>query len=261
MPKLNLSDASTEALETSLHQASLPVQSSSIPLSSVDLDSANQQLAGVDASKIVAWAAAQFGEGAVMSTSFGIQSAVMLHLVTQIMPEIPVIWIDTGYLPAETYLYAEQLTKLLSLNLRVYQSDISPANMEALHGKLWESARAEDLNKYDQIRKVEPLQRALNDLQVSGWISGLRRDQTSHRRHLERVYHDGSRYRLHPILNWNSKQVYDYMSRYDLPQHPLWKKGFATVGDWHSSRPVSENDTHERQSRYRGKKEECGIHL
>lgn len=104
----------------------------------LDLNRINEKLAHGNATEIVTWAKAEFASHLVLSTSFGIQSAVMLHLVTQVVPNIPVIWIDTGYLPKETYLFAEELTSKLNLNLKVYQSPLTPARMEAIYGKLWE---------------------------------------------------------------------------------------------------------------------------
>ena len=216
---------------------------------------------GLSAREIIEWADDRFGDGLVLSTSFGIQSAVMLHLVTRVRPDIPVVWIDTGYLPSETYRYADELTSELGLNLHVYQSDLSPARMEALHGKLWESDDVNDLNRYDNIRKVEPIKRALEDLGATAWLSGLRSSQTDFRKGLAHVNVDGERHKVLPILDWSSRQVYEYMVRHDLPQHPLFDKGYATVGDWHSSRPVTADDAHERATRYGGVKEECGIHL
>ena len=99
---------------------------------------------------VVEWSAETFGDGLVMSTSFGIQAAVMLHLVTKVVPNLPVIWVDTGYLPLETYKFAETLTARLELNLKVYQSTMSPARMEALYGKLWEQDDVEAFNLYDR---------------------------------------------------------------------------------------------------------------
>ncbi|HIK43536.1 MAG TPA: phosphoadenylyl-sulfate reductase, partial [Leptolyngbyaceae cyanobacterium M65_K2018_010] len=204
---------------------------------------------------------ATFGEGLVLSTSFGIQSAVMLHLVTQVVPKVPVIWVDTGYLPVETYRFAEDLTARLDLNLKVYQSPLSPARMEAIYGRLWEQPDVEALNRYDQIRKVEPMQRALRELGATAWLTGLRADQTDHRRSLDRVGIQDGRYKLMPILKWTSKQVYQYLVEHDLPYHPLFDKGYVTVGDWHSSRPITAADTNERDTRFKGLKQECGLHL
>jgi len=226
------------------------------------IDEINQQLSATgSAEQVVQWASDTFTDGLVMTTSFGIHSAVMLHMVTRIIPDIPVIWIDTGYLPTKTYLFAEQLTEQLNLNLKVYQSPLSPARMEALHGRLWAQNDVESLNRYDQIRKVEPMQRALQELKATAWLAGLRRSQTDHRKTLEFVTLQGKIYKVLPILNWNSKQVYEYLTAHDLPYHPLFDEGYVTVGDWHSSRPLTAVDENERDTRFNGLKQECGIHL
>ena len=143
-----------------------------------------------------------------MTTSFGVQAAVMLHLVTRILPNIPVIWIDTGYLVPETYRFAEELTNRLKLNLKVVQSVMSPARMEALYGKLWGQENVEALNRYDQIRKVEPMRRALRELGASAWLGrGFELRQTDHRKRLPRVDKVNGWYKLLPILHWTSKDV------------------------------------------------------
>ncbi len=229
--------------------------------SDLDLAALNQTLADMDASELVAWGAETFGETLVMSTSFGIQSAVMLHLVTQVVPNIPVIWVDTGYLPAETYRFAEELTKRLGLNLKVYQSPMSPARMESLYGRLWDQDNVDALNRYDYIRKVEPMQRALKELGAKAWLAGLRAHQTSHRQTLGRIAQQNGTYKLHPILSWHSRDVYKYLTTYDLPYHPLFDQGYVTVGDWHSSRPMTATDDDERATRFKGLKQECGLHL
>ncbi|PSN10867.1 phosphoadenosine phosphosulfate reductase [filamentous cyanobacterium CCT1] len=210
---------------------------------------------------IVDWAADTFGTGLVMSTSFGIQAAVMLHLVTQVVPEIPVIWVDTGYLPEETYRFADELTQRLNLNLKIYQSPLSPAHMEALYGKLWAEESVEALNQYDQIRKVEPMQRALRELGATAWLAGLRSQQTDHRKTLDVVGQQHGIHKILPILHWNSKDIYEYLQAYGLPYHPLFEQGYVTVGDWHSSRPLTASDLDERDTRFHGLKQECGIHI
>lgn len=227
----------------------------------LSLDLVNQQLSSADATSIIKWSVEMFGSGLVMSTSFGIHSAVMLHLVTNVVPDIPVIWIDTGYLPPKTYRFAEQLTERLNLNLKVYQSPISPARMEALYGRLWSQDNVEALNRYNQMRKVEPMQRALQELKATAWLAGLRADQTDHRKTLPLVDIQSGIYKVLPILNWTSTDVHEYLTLHDLPYHPLHEQGYLTVGDWHSSRPVSDTDQHERDTRFRGIKQECGLHL
>ncbi|MGL5873082.1 MAG: phosphoadenosine phosphosulfate reductase [Xenococcaceae cyanobacterium] len=227
----------------------------------LDLQKVNQKLSDADSTEIVKWAAKTFDDGLVMTTSFGIQAAVMLHLVTQVIPDIPVIWIDTGYLPAETYKFAEELTERLNLNLKVYQSNLSPARMEALYGKLWEQNDVTAFNLYDRIRKVEPMQRALKELNATAWLTGLRKSQTDRRQTLDRVGKQDEQYKILPILDWNSKRIYEYLMAYDLPYHPFFDRGYVTVGDWHSSRPMTADDTHERDTRFNGLKQECGLHL
>ena len=227
----------------------------------LDLDAVNLRLAHADPQRVVEWAAAAFGDRLVLSTSFGIQSAVMLHLATRALPDIPVIWIDTGYLPPETYRFAEALTEKLKLNLKVYQSALSPARMEARHGRLWEREDVAALNLYDRLRKVEPMRRALLELGASAWLAGLRADQTDHRRTLRRVGRQEGRYKISPILAWTARDVHRYLKAHDLPYHPLFDQGYASVGDWHSSRALATGDASERDTRFRGLKQECGLHL
>jgi len=227
----------------------------------LDLEAVNRQLGELDAQSLIEWGAQTFGSGLVMTTSFGIHSAVMLHLATRVVPEIPVIWIDTGYLPAETYKFAEELTQKLNLNLKVYQSSMSPARMEALYGRLWEEKNVEALNHYDRLRKVEPMQRALKELGATAWLAGLRKDQTDHRKTLERIGKQGDIYKILPIFHWNSRDVYYYLTSHELPYHPYFDLGYTTVGDWHSSRPVTAEDESDRDTRFQGLKQECGLHL
>lgn len=226
-----------------------------------DLTGLNQAYGEVQAEEIIQWGESTFANGMVMSTSFGIQSAVMLHLVTTVAPNTPIIWVDTGYLPAETYRFADQLTQRLNLNLKVFQSPMSPAHMEARHGRLWEQGTVEALNQYAQIRKVEPMQRALRELNAKAWLAGLRAKQTEHRNGLQRIGLQNGIYKLLPILKWTSQDVYAYLTKHDLPYHPYFDQGYVTVGDWHSSRPLSATDTNERDTRFQGLKQECGIHL
>tara|TARA_Y100001968_G_C18950348_1_gene522911 strand:- start:54 stop:614 length:561 start_codon:yes stop_codon:yes gene_type:complete len=171
-----------------------------------------------------------------------------------------VIWIDTGYLPKETYKYAEVLTKLFGLNLVVAQSQISPARMEALHGRLWETGEQKDLEKYHQIRKVDPLEKALTNLNVHCWASGVRKDQTKNRQSMSNIDYIRGRLTLRPLLKWSKKDIFYYMNNNKLPQHPLFEKGFSTVGDWHLSQAESSNSKG-RSTRFGGISEECGIHL
>ena len=133
--------------------------------------------------------------------------------------------------------------------------------MEALYGKLWQENDLEALNRYDYLRKVEPMNRALKELNATATLAGLRRDQTDFRSSLETVNLQGEQYKILPILSWSSKDIYYYLQEHKLPYHPLFDRGYVTVGDWHSSRPLMASDTNERASRFRGIKQECGLHL
>jgi len=208
------------------------------------------------------WGFEQFDENFVLTTSFGIQSAVLLHMTLGLKSnkKPKVIWIDTGYLPKETYEYAEELTKLFELNLVVAQSPISPGRMEALYGRLWETGEQKDLEKYHQIRKVEPLEKAFSDLNVHCWASGVRKGQTKNREGMSNIDFIRERLTLRPLLNWTKKEIFYYMQKNRLPQHPLFEKGYSTVGDWHSSEAENTNSKG-RSTRFGGLSEECGIHL
>ncbi len=239
----------------------LPADASGRPLDPVQ---ARALLGSMGAADRLRWALDTFGDGLVITTSFGIQSAVLLHLVSQLMAArgctIPVVWVDTGYLPPETYRYAQQLSQRLGLAPHVAQAELSPARMEALHGRLWETGDVEDLERYHRLRKVEPLDRALTSLAASCWASGVRGNQTDHRRSMTVLDTVRQRWSLRPLLTWSNRDVYYYMQEHDLPQHPLFEQGYSTVGDWHSSAP-DDGSVSGRATRFGGLKQECGIHL
>ena len=224
----------------------------------MQLDSINPELDGKVPEDIIRWASETFGDGLAMTSSFGAQSAVMLHLVTRVVPDLPIILIDTGYLFPETYHFVQDLTKRFSLNLKVYTPRVTPARYEALHGRTWEYA--EGLSHYHEVFKVEPLQRALEELNVTAWLAGLRGDQTDHRATLRTVEKQDNLYKVHPILKWTRQDIGKYMAEHKLPYHPLVEKGYASIGDTHSSRPISEGEN-ERDGRFGGFAQECGIHL
>ncbi len=226
------------------------------------IDAARNHLSKLQAENRLVWAYEQFGGQFVLTTSFGIQSAVLLHMIHLIKggSKIPVIWIDTGYLPAETYCYAEELTNTLKLDLKIVQSSISPARMEALYGRLWETNSTEDFDKYHSIRKVKPLEKALYDLEVQCWASGVRSRQTEHRKSMNLLDPIRGRLALRPLLDWTNKDIFYYMQKNKLPQHPLFEKGYSTVGDWHSSAPDG-LEANGRGTRFGGLKQECGIHV
>jgi phosphoadenosine phosphosulfate reductase len=207
----------------------------------------------------VAWALKQLPGEHVLSSSFGAQSAVSLHLLTQQQPNIPVIVVDTGYLFAETYHFIDELTQRLSLNLHIVRPRLSPAWLEARHGELWNQGR-DGLDHYNRLAKVEPMQNALADLGAATWFAGLRRQQSLSRANAPVVDHRHGRWKVHPIIDWTDRDVGLYLRRHDLPYHPLWDKGYISIGDTHTTRRW-EPGMREEDTRFFGIKRECGLHL
>jgi phosphoadenosine phosphosulfate reductase len=224
----------------------------------VDLTAANERLSRKSAEERIAWALSEFPGELVVSTSFGVQAAVMLGLAAAAAPDLPVVMIDTGYLFPETYRFADELTARLKLNLKVYRAAESPAWLEARHGRLWE-AGIEGLEAYNRIAKVEPMKRALRELGARAWMAGLRRSQASTRARLPVVGRQDGCVKIHPIVDWTDRDVHRYLERNRLPYHPLWHQGYVSVGDVHSSRPLTSDLTPE-QTRFFGLKRECGLH-
>lgn len=218
----------------------------------------NAALIPLSAEQRVAWAFEHLPGEHVLSSSFGVQAAVSLHLVTRLRPDIPVLLIDTGYLFPETYRFVEILTERLKLNLKVYQSALSPARMEARDGRLWEQGVA-GIDRYNHLRKVEPMQRALGELDAGSWIAGLRRQQSRSRTAIDILEHRHGRWKLHPLADWSDRDVGHYLNRHRLPYHPLWEQGYVSVGDRHTSRRW-EPGMDPEDTRFFGLKRECGLH-
>jgi phosphoadenosine phosphosulfate reductase len=206
----------------------------------------------------VAWALRHAPGKTVLSSSFGAQSAVSLHLITRQQPTIPVVLIDTGYLFPETYRFVDELTERLSLNLKVYRPRIGISWMEARYGRLWEQG-VEGLDRYNGIRKVEPMQRALEELQAGTWFAGLRRTQARSRADIDFVEYRNGRWKFHPLADWTDRDVGLYLKRHDLPYHPLWDEGYVSIGDTHTSRRW-EPGMDAEDTRFFGLKRECGLH-
>lgn len=219
----------------------------------------NDWLAARSAEERVAWALEHLPGEHILSSSFGAQAAVSLHLATAQRPDIPVVVIDTGYLFPETYRFIDELTDRLSLNLKVYRPQIGVAWMEARMGRIWEDG-IEGLERYNRLRKVEPMQRALAELGVGTWIAGLRRSQSRTRANIQFLERKDERWKLHPIADWTDRDVGQYLSRHGLPYHPLWEKGYVSIGDVHTTRPLTADIT-EEQTRFFGLKRECGLHF
>ena len=218
----------------------------------------NAKLEKLSAEERVAWALENLPGEYALSSSFGIQAAVSLHLVTQQRPDIPVILTDTGYLFPETYRFIDELTQQLNLNLQIFRAETSPAWQEARYGKLWEQG-VEGIEQYNQLNKVEPMNRALQTLGAQTWFAGLRRDQSGSRASLPVLAVQRGVFKILPIIDWDNRQVHQYLKQHGLKYHPLWDEGYLSVGDAHTTRKW-EPGMAEEETRFFGLKRECGLH-
>ena len=218
----------------------------------------NADLEQMTAEERVAWALRNLPGKHALSSSFGAQAAVSLHMITKQAPGLPVILVDTGYFFPETYRFIDELAVRLELNLKIYQPQMSPAWLEARYGRLWEQG-VEGIERYNDLRKTEPMRRALSELGVNTWFAGLRRQQAESRRHIKPLEWRDDRWKVVPILDWSDRDVFDYLTKHDLPYHPLWEQGYVSIGDWHTTRTLAEAGDAEA-TRFFGLKRECGIH-
>lgn len=216
------------------------------------------EMASLTAGQRIALLHERLGDRLMATTSFGIQAAVMLHLIHEHAPKIPVVFIDTGFLFPETYRYMEELSSRFDLDLRIYHPTYSAARMQAVWGDLWEQGK-EGAERYAMLTKVEPMNRALRESGADVWLSGLRRSQSKTRENRPLVERQKNTIKAYPILDWADAQVELYFQQHDLPRHPLAAEGYVTMGDWHSTRPSDGDDA--EATRFNGQKYECGLHL
>ncbi len=223
-----------------------------------ELMSWNREFEKLPAEERVRSAMAMLPGHHILTSSFGAQAAVSLHLLTRVQADIPVVLIDTGYLFPETYEFIEQMQERLQLNLHTYRSLKSPAWQEAQHGQRWLQG-VEGLEAYNYDNKVEPMQRALRELRVGTWFTGVRRSQADTRSQTPFIADNGDYFKVAPLADWNDRDIFDYLKQHDLPYHPLWEKGYVSIGDVHTTRPLHEVDSVE-DTRFFGLKRECGLH-
>ncbi len=222
------------------------------------LSEINRRLEQRSAEERIYWALEHLPGRHILSSSFGIQSAVMLHMMTRILPDLPVMLIDTGYLFSETYNFVDELRERLDLNLKIYSPQLSPAWQEARLGRLWEQG-VEGISRYNELNKVQPMRQGLEELEAGTWFSGPRRGQSSSRTAMPVLQIKWERFKVHPIVDWHNRKVHAYLQQHNLPYHPLWEQGYVSVGDVHTTRPLAA-DMREEDTRFFGLKRECGLH-
>ncbi|HBM84435.1 MAG TPA: phosphoadenylylsulfate reductase [Halieaceae bacterium] len=183
----------------------------------MDLKSVNDMLRGVSAPAVVEWALAQ-GRPTIATTSMGRNAALMLHLVSQVDRTVPTVWIDTGYNLRDTYVVAERLIRDLELDIRVYSPLMTSERRNAIMGGIPTVDEEEQHREFTRQVKLEPFARALEDLQPEIWLTGIRREETEHRKTLDIVsLDDRGILKVAPIFYWSEADVEDYMQRHQLP--------------------------------------------
>ena len=206
--------------------------------------------------EILQAAVAEYGDRLALVSSFGAESAVLLHLVSQVKPDMPVLFLDTGMLFGQTLDYRRQLAARLGLtdvrDLRPSYQDLAIVDPDA---KLWQT----DTDACCNVRKVIPLDKALGGF--GAWITGRKRFQGGSRLSLAVVEQAGDQVKFNPLANWSKADLDAYAAEHDLPAHPLVAQGFPSIGCWPCTKPVEEGQDI-RAGRWAGsEKTECGIHL
>jgi phosphoadenosine phosphosulfate reductase len=237
------------------------VSAGDIPL---DVESLNEAFESYEPQRIVDWAVKTFGKSLIMTSSFGAESATLLHMATRAMPDIRVVMVNTGYLFPETHLFMEQLRHQLNLNVWVYRTPNDPIKYLLNSGEE-NPAWRNDIDRCCAANKTDPLSRAMKQLQPKAWLRGIRRDQAVTRRN--RAFVEWSRrdscWAISPLLKMNSREIYSYMKDHGLPYHPLYEKGYKSIGcnPLSCTRPITAGED-ARSGRWSEKgKIECGINL
>lgn len=184
-----------------------------------DFAADNQMLRNADPWEIAAWTLER-ARNPVVSTNFRPLAAGLLHMLTELKPDIPVIWVDSGYNTESTYRFAEQLIKDLQLNIHVYTPRLTSARRAAIHGGIPpledEAAHA----AFTAEVKLEPFDRALTELAPDAWFTGIRRDQTEYRKTLD-ILSSGPHgiTRVAPLFHWTEVDLEGYVYEHDLPDN------------------------------------------
>ena len=230
----------------------------------LDIDATNRVLETYDPARVAAWAARQFGDELVMSSSFGAESALLIHMATQVLPSIRIIFVDTGYLFPETHAFMEQLRQRFDLKVWVYRTHNDPIAYLQSVGETDPTIRT-DTDRCCAANKNEPFERAIAQLKPKAWLRGIRRHQADTR--AERQVIEWSRrfdcYAVSPLLAWTRRDIHNYMKQHDLPYHPLFDQGYASIGcnPLSCTRPIQLGED-SRSGRWSGTpKTECGLHL
>ena len=208
-------------------------------MTAAEISKANSELRNKSPLEIVKWAIAQAKGRAIVSTNFRPYEAVVLHLTTQVQADIPVLWVDHGYNRPATYKHAEQLKKLLKLNLMPFLPKISVAHRDAIYGEIPTTDDEKGLKEFSALMKLEPFQRGMKELAPTVWITALRKVQNPNRAELDIVSEDKNfgALKVSPVFYWSDVDMENYLKQNNLPN------------EWDYFDPAKADD-----------KRECGLH-
>ena len=185
-------------------------------LATLNLPRANQQLDSASAEEVVKWALGLGGK-TLVTTNFGPQEAVLLHMVNQVSADTQVLWIDSGYNMPQTYAYAEQVINQLNLNLVVYTPAVSAARRDAVMGGIPTTDEPAHVEFTEQF-KLEPFKRAMAEIAPEVWLTALRREQSQLRQQMDTVAHGPSgTIKVSPLLDWSLEDMQAYLTKHGLP--------------------------------------------
>lgn len=231
-------------------------------VAALDLKRLNGQFESASPQAIIQWALETIPQGLMQTSAFSI--LVITHMLYREMaptPPVPVLFLDTLHHFQATLDTVERAHRHYGLDLRVYRARgvSTRAGFAARYGnRLWET----NINRFHYLTKVEPLERALNELQIQAWFTGRRRDQSQNRQTLPILELDSQgRLKINPLANWNRQQVWTYTLKHGVLYNPLHDQGFTSIGDEPLTTPIAPGEQ-ERAGRWRGSaKTECGIHV
>jgi phosphoadenosine phosphosulfate reductase len=203
------------------------------------ISKANAELRDKSPLEIVKWAVAQAKGRAIVSTNFRPYEAVVLHLCVQAQPDIPVLWVDHGYNRPATYKHAEELKKLLKLNLKPFLPRITAAYRDAIYGEIPSTDDEAGLKQFSALMKLEPFQRGMKELAPAVWLTALRKVQNPNRAELDIVSEDKNfgALKVSPVFYWSDADMENYLKQHRLPN------------EWDYFDPAKADD-----------KRECGLH-
>jgi phosphoadenosine phosphosulfate reductase len=225
-------------------------------LSKDEIEKLSQEFETKTPQEIIQWAVDLFWPEIALSSSFQTQSVPLLHIASLIRRDILIFFLDTGYHFWETLMFQEQLASHWQLNvLSLYRE----SRWDEFARERLRSLPVNDPNLCCFIHKVQPMQRALKDMKA--WITGIRRDQTTVRANAQILeLQDDGLLKVNPLLNWTKDDVKKYSKEHRLPAHPLFQRGYRSIGCSPCTVAIGVNDD-ERAGRWAGRgKVECGLH-